>query len=365
MTFLKNLFSNKKIWTYYDEIDSIRPLMQSFENYIYTIYEKVEIIVLILNKYHDIRNEEKGYIFDDEKNFAYVNGKKDYENYERKKAYYYKGWLNRRLKRIKKILEMDIKSSRVMHAQDETIVDIITKLKLQIGENCFNDDIEIMNKILEMLDKLEINLKKQYYAIQKAYKIENWDMETHQNIFGKEFLKLIKEEISIIFDGKNVGDNYNNYLALISSSIHNHDIPIESLLAKLINENIKKIKQNKSLENMERVACFHARPIFSTSPLFPLDIKNKETGFFVDTDPNETIAIVKNFYNIEDSDVELFKIVMPKNIFKYSLEDKNDPTALKLTTEMDKSWVFRPSSFPKLNEFYIKGLITVEKVTSL
>jgi len=359
MALINTLFQNEDVYKkYYLEIGSLKKIREEFEQYVFLVYDKISVIVEILNAYHDINNSDRGYIRDHEEVF-----KKDSNM-----NFYFKRWTNKRLKRIKKILALEVKSRFGISTRKRNIVDVINLLNNHFS-SVDNKEVSMLNQLLGELNILESNLNKQMNIIDSIYPIKDWNLDVHSNLFSGEFMELIKKEISLIFKDRFLDTNYNNYLAVISKAVYDANLPTQSILNNLVSEKVSilnKMKKNsKDQLDSNLVTCYHARPIFVKDNLFPLDTKFKETGFFVDTDLAETINIVKLIYDLQEKDIETYKIIMPKNLFDLSIIDTKDFLGFegRGNYSLEYSRIFKPSLFSKLNEFYIKGLISYEKVT--
>ncbi|MFT4243832.1 MAG: hypothetical protein ACMXYB_00055 [Candidatus Woesearchaeota archaeon] len=352
---LLSLFSrNPKFKKYEDETKSLKIIKQHLEQYIFYIYQKVEIIVGIQNKFYDIKNAQKGYIREDEKVFK--NPDKQY--------IFYKRWINNRLKKINKILQGEFNSSKnSITTQKKAVYLLILQLKNDFKEIESNQYIDELQNILELLERWEKNLEKQTQIFSKLYPIQNWTIELHEKLISNELLNLIKEEIRIVFNLEFTSNNYNEFLVAISRAVHTTNIEHLEVLTQLIEKKNSKIKEKKQIDTLKFELFYHARPKFTHKPLFPLDTEDKSAGFFVDSDLDETIRIVCRMYNIEVRDLEVFEITMPVNLSKFAIYDPNDFDSLKIG-DIDNSWVFKPTIFPNLNDFYSKGLIKIRLITS-
>lgn len=360
------IFSNGEFKKYYDEIKNLEEIKKELEHYLFYIYEKVCIVVEIKNKFHDIKNRSKGYIKEDEKNFQKFDMElSEYGNIIEKPGkleFYYKKWTNRRLKRIKKILDLEVKSKYGLINQNRNIVQVLEILEKEINSD--SKEVSFFESLNNLIRVLKNNLELQYSELNKIYPISSWNLELHENLISQKFLHLIREEIKLVFKYDLDEENYNNFPAVISMAIHKGKLETNTYLGDLISNKISKLKEKKKIEKNGWVTCYHARPVYVTSPLFPLDTKTKETGFFVDTEFDEAIGIVKSIYNIHDNEIEVYELKVPINLFKYAIKDTNNDEQLKEVEDMNDSYIFRPSDFLKFNEFYMKGLIIVKKVTS-
>ncbi len=361
------IFSNE-LKIYYSENDKLKEIKQEFETYLYLLYEKVSLIIEIKNKYYDIQGRKTGFIKEDEEKF--LKKIKEVEEYgrvydDKNINFYYKRWTNKKLKRIFKILSLELKSKSGIKTEKKNIAEIINYIKKYFKSLENQNEINYLNDFLKNLEEVEKNLYLQLEYLNNIYPIKHWTYELHETIISDNFLNLIESEIFLIFEKKPENSNFNMFPAIISKSIHENSLPMNSVLNNLIQKNIEKIKENKKIkedEKIEFVICYHARPKQITIPLFPLELKTKSTGFFLDTNKDEAMNIVGRLYNIPKMDIEVFEIKIPKNLFKYAIKDYNDDTAFK-NFEMTNSYIFKPTIFPKLNEFYIKGLIIPKIVT--
>jgi hypothetical protein len=350
MTLLQRLFADPQIKPYYLEVDELKELREEFENYLFLIYEKTNIIVLILNKYYDINYKEKGYIDDEVKRKKLIEKNKLYK--------YYLGWTNRRLKRIMKIFKLELKSKVGLIKQERDIIKCINDLKKYFEEKGIYESIESLQKIHRDFRELEKIIRAQKKELDTIYPLKEWSEEKHKDIFSKDFLKNLKKEIEIIFDSNNITNNYNYYPALISEGMHKHKIPDETILRKLIDNTIEKIKEKRKEKKIRTIKCYHARPIHVTKPLFPIGISN--SGFFVDKNLNETVNFIKKFYRLRNDQIEVYELEIPLNLFKLSMPDPFDPEPLKTT--LDHSYLFKPTVIPKINEYFKKGILKSKRV---
>lgn len=349
----------------YQENDKLQEIKKELEHYIFYLYDKVLIIAEIKNKFYDIKNLKHGFIEEDKKNF--ITKKKPYEDFleiedDSKMFLYYKGWINRRLKRINKILLLELKSKYGTINTKNTIVETINILKQHIEDNTQKEQLNNILTFLEILDKLSFNLKQQQNYIKSICPLKEYNTQIHEILLDEKFLNLIREELNLFF-GENLNEqNFNMYPAIISRKIHINEFPLNSTLEDLIKNNIEKIKKNKKEKKQETIICYHARPREITKPLLPIELKFKSTGFFVDLDKEEAINIVCAIYNIEKVNVEVYQLEIPNNLFKLAIRDKFNDNIFK-NFEMLNSYIFRPTSFPKFNEFYLKNLIICNKIS--
>ncbi|MFH1510760.1 MAG: hypothetical protein ABIF10_03645 [Candidatus Woesearchaeota archaeon] len=361
MGIIRLLFTDKNVRKYYKNNDDLNRILHEFETYVFYVYEKVSIVAEIKNKAYDIAYRNKGFIKEDEQRFD----KKKFEadRYKKDKLeYYFRGWTDKRLKRIMKIISLELKSPEGVRVEQANIIECISEMK-----NCFDskDATEAdstLRKIVNMLHKLEDNLAQQKQELDKLYPLRlrwkkgEWSYEQHRQLFPEGFLRLLQEELQLIF-GTRVTQDYNCYPALVSKAIHEQSLPEESTLRRMIETNIKKIKQNKNLTS-RYITCYHAKPITVHGGIFPLSPQEKSTGFFVDTDMKETIQVVSRIYGVGQNEVIIYELQIPENIFRYAIPD----TLSGYKIEVDHSYVFRPTAFPKLNEFYEKGIIKLRIV---
>ncbi|MCB9361931.1 hypothetical protein H6504_00710 [Candidatus Woesearchaeota archaeon] len=364
MHILHYLFDHPHIRMFYHEQKDLRELRRSFEMYVFSVYDKVRIITEIQNKVFDIRNENGGFIDDDKKNFALRAQPLGNVNYEKdRKPMYYKGWVNRRLKQIKKILHLELRSKHsVQHMV--SIIDAVNGIENRLSKVRNKHAAEELEELRERLHRLVSNLEHQQAFIDELYPLKNWSLNAQDTLFTKSFSDSVFEEIRLLFNMQLTTRNYNCYQAEIAKAIHQHDIPHDSFLGKLIEEHIAKVNGRKISNLGSMVTCYHARPIYIRGPLFPLDARKKSTGFFVDTSAAETRMVVEKIYGITNpSEVEVFKLQIPRNVFRYALRDNNDSNEVSLMgPSLEHSKVFRPTFFPNLNEFYTKGLIIVQRL---
>lgn len=366
MSILKHLFSKDINKEFLSENKDLENIKYEIEHYLYYLYEKVSILIEIKNKFYDIKNRKAGFIQEDEKNFMKKN--RNVEDFgvsyeDKNKHYYYKGWVNRRLKRVRKILllELKAKDGGVLVTKKD-ISKTIRILNESLNQELVGKENQELKVFVEKLEILNKNLIKQISIIEELYPISNWDEDVHENLISQDLLILIGNEIKILFDESVDISNFNIFPGLISRKIHESQIPINSTLNNLIQKNIQKVKENKKEEKLELVKCYHARPKQITKELLPLELKTKSTGFFVDMNKEEAINIVSSLYDISKMEVEVFEITIPRNLFKYAVKDNFDDSAFK-TFEMVDSYIFKPTVFPRFNEFYLKGLITCKKLT--
>ena len=355
MTILQRIFSDPQLKPYYLKADELKAIRNEFEHYIYSVYEKSKIIAEIKNKYYDIKYKDKGYIDQDIKN---KTRRKKLINQD-KLYIVYKKWTNTKLKRLIKIFNLEIESKYSVIRQDRDIVRCIKDLRTYFRDKGADESIEPLYDMHDDLKKLEGYVKNQLHELKKVYPLKDWSEESHEKIISEKFLMNFREEIRILFNLSNLKDNYNYYPALISEAIHLHKIPKETTLKRLIDDTIQDIKKNRPTKNMRKRVCYHARPVNVTKPLFP--IGRKSSGFFVDTNLNETISFVQKFYNLQSPhEVEVFELKIPENLFKHAMDDRFDPEPLKVS--LDHSYTFRPSIIPKINEYFKKGLIVTKKL---
>ncbi|MGM5484136.1 MAG: hypothetical protein ACQER9_04450 [Nanobdellota archaeon] len=325
--------------------ENLNNSIKKIEIYIYHIYEKVNIIVEVKNKYYDIKHKNKGFIDKDKKIFQKNHNGIPHPEKKDKSLFYFKKWTNNRLKRIKKILDLELKH---LEKPTENIADYCNKIKDNV-----NDE-----KLIDLLNKLNIILNKQIEYINSIYPIKNWDLYTHGNLFPDYFMNMINDELSIIF-GTHKVKNYNELIGLLVKKLSSQDVPIDTMLYKLLETN-----HNKTVsKNEDVIKVFHARPVYDHSILFPLDVKTKETGFYVDKDPYEARNIVTNIYNIRSCEIRVYEILMPFVLFKNAKEDINSDEWLRERGSLKYAFVFKPSDYSKLNYFFHKNRIIIKDIT--
>ncbi|MEC8221164.1 MAG: hypothetical protein VX028_03755 [Nanoarchaeota archaeon] len=368
MSLLAKLFSPKIYKKYYSEIDDLKEISHLFELYVYHVYEKVQLFVEIKNKYHDLKGKNKGYVLEDQEKFVKKHYIKDLgfvDSEDKFMPLFYTKWINKKLKRLIKIYNLELKN---FSENQQNIIHVLSYLKNNFESRFVSEDLLLLEELSKSFEELRKIISVQINEINSLYPLEKWSMELHNNLFTENFEISISKEISLLFNENLREYNFNNYLAIISKHIHELDIPLESKLNYLIKTKLQKIKEKKpeikSREKLSYVKCFHARPIYNTKPILPLDSKSKEAGFFLDLDIIEAKNIVKSIYHVEDSQIEVFELLIPKSLFKESVVDVNEDSSLKYVDDMVNSYVFKPSSFPKINEFFIKGLIRYHLVTT-
>lgn len=329
--------------------DKTRNIRKDFEHYLFFAYDKACAVADVKNMYYDIKSRNKGFIREHEKIFMKGNFAVGNKNVHKDRSLlYFKRWTNTRLKRVKRILDLDAKplqknSEDIMHCLSEYI-------KMQcLGSGCN------LEQICDITPALSEHLQTQKDYLDSIYPIENWTLEQHKELFDDSFMNALKEEFRLLFSPVLQADNYNLYPAIISRAMHKNEIPEKTCLGKLLRQRINKLHQNRPPKNIQTIDCYHARPIFVRGDLFPLDTRKKSTGFFVDTDPGEAKDIIQKIYQLENYEVDLYHIKMPENLFKRSKDDTQDGHIFPL----ENSYVFRVSDFRYINEFYVKGLISV------
>ena len=128
---------------------------------------------------------------------------------------------------------------------------------------------------------------------------------------------------------------------------------------QLLNEKRAIIKSKKKEINQKKVTCYYGRPIYVRGPVFPLDTRRKGAGFFIDLDLKETKAVVSKLYELRSIDqIEVFELKMPEKLFRYAMHDPFE----EYNFSLDHSYVFRPTHFPILNDYYSRDLIDVKRV---
>lgn len=354
MSLLNDIYSGENYKIISKELADIKSDLHLFENYCFLIYEKFSIYVEIKNKYFDIKKRYNGYLNDIEKSSKF--------NSEKKLNFYFKGWTNRKLKRIIKILKLEIRKDEELISKDTDIAQIVLKLNDKLK---LKSEMSFFEELSKKLQYISINLKNQLKYFNSIYPLLEWNFEIHDKLFNDRntYLdSLLKEELKTFFGFKSLNENYNDFPALISESIHHHNIPEETYLGKLVKDKIRILKSCRKQEKLsEFITVFHARAFYEQSPLFPLDTKYKNAGFFVDLNLNETRTIVREISGHSENEIVVFKIEMPLNLFKLFIPDNHSTQALK-DVSLDNSYVLRPSDFPKFNEFYKKGLVKTQRM---
>lgn len=361
MSIINSLYS-KEIKQLVDEEKQLEKIKKEFERYIFSVYEKVSIIVEIQNKIYDIKKKEKGYLKDEHHHYMVqrgLNGTLNDHFNENKFNNYYKNWINKRLKRVIHIINLEIQSKN----SPENIEDDIITLLNTFQNTLEQQTNEFYTTFLKTIKTLQETIKFQKTYFSKIYPLETWSIEIHEELFTNQLFQSINQELQLLF-GESIqfNENYNNLPALISKAIHETNIPDDAFLKHLIEEKISKIKQKRDNKTNNTIVCYHARPITKTEPLFPLDTKTKSSGFFIDTNKQEALQIVESIYQEDRNNLEIFELKIPENLFKYAIEDPFPVDSLKDVEEISNSYIFRPTAFPKCNEFYIKGLIECEKI---
>lgn len=358
MDLFKHIYSETDYSKIIKETSEIRIIINELEHYIFSLYDKLNVYAEIKNKYYDIVNSSRGYIKNEETNFI-KNGQIINNN---KFLFYFKGWTNRRLKRILNIINLELRFDGTIYNKTGDVINCISKIEEEIKKNEFRDDYETSQILLKIISSLKINLEKQKKILKLIYPIKDWSLENHENLFTKEFDDLIKNEICTIFGFNSIENNYNDYPGLVSKQIHDSKIPSITCLGKLISKHMYYVKEHRQQEKISHwITAYHVYPIYAKGKIFPLDIKLKNTGFFVDLNLDETKDIIKNIYDVKDTELEIYKLEIPINLFKLFILDTNDVTVLK-DVELENSYVLKPTDFPKFNEYYRKGLIKITKI---
>lgn len=366
MTIIDNIFDDEDIKKQYDEIKHLNEVKKAFEIYLFHIYEKINIILEIRNKYYDIVNRKQGFITQDESKFQRFDlslleyGGKVFD--DKNMNYYFKRWTNKRLKRILKILNMELKNNGIFLNSKKNILEILKDLKENFEMSYVENENESLNNLITLFNNLIRNLNEQLNYFQNIYPIKNWSLENHSSIIDNRILNLISVEVKLVFDKNISSDYFNNLPGIISRAIHEMNIPTNTELNKLINLHIQKVKSKKGNSKINFVKCYHARPIQILKPVFPLSTREKSTGFYVDLDMGEAIEIIKAIYGVNEANIEVYELELPNNLFKLTNNDFMDDSAFK-NFEMTNSYVFKPTTYPVINESYIKGLIKVKKIT--
>jgi hypothetical protein len=363
MSLLHSLMGDPATKQYYLEEEQLEDLRDAFEHYLFSLHEKVAVIAQILNKAHCIRKRDRGYIKADENVIWKSKDEIHRNNQEKKLAFYFKGWVNRRLKRVLKLIKLEIKSPYGLDTELEDIAECVRQIRTHMEGHADYAEVVALQRLAQQLQVLERTLNEQKQILEHIYPLKEWSLHAHTNIFPETFLTLIAREIKVLFAGKGpIPGDYNLYQGLVSQALHTHDLPADTMIRRLLDHRIEKVKTIRSVEKEPRKKLYHGRPIYMTTPLIPLKIKGKNAGFFVDTDPWECVIIIQQIYGIQRHDIELFEIDIPKSFFKRFIQDTHSADGYRGRTQAANSYVLRPTDFPDFNELFLKGLIKTKTI---
>lgn len=361
MNVFSGIFLDQSLRKYYLHSLKLRKIRKEFEHYLFFLYEKIEKIVEMRNKCYDIMQRDRGYIREDEKSF-YTGSR-----YSHRMTQYYKRWANKRLKRIRKILDIQFSSRYGIKNQERDIAACIDDLARHFRSEADRDIEEAERQKLlglySQLNKLAAVLQGQRKKLElitsEKGNLSKWSHDIQKNMFDDDFMLLLREEIRILFNEGFSSLNYNDFQAEVREAIRKHSLPAESILSGLIEAQNRAIRENRKEQEMQSLVCYHARPRVVTGPVFPLDSRMKSTGFFVDEDRKEALMVVRKLY--PEDDLELYQITFPEKFYrKKAIPDTHDESMLKM--KMDNARIIRATDFPAANELYRKGLITVKKL---
>ena len=360
MSIVGHLFGERHAKRHYTEASALRSARERFEHYLFSVHEKALLVAEISNMAHDLEYRHRGYIKEHEKVFSRDTTPRGGRNYQKDRSLlYFKGWTNTRLKRLKKILEVETRSGFGIEKQKGDIVLAVKELHEHFSHAECSAEAQSLEMLISKLRELEDNLSRQKQELDRIYPIKDWSHERHKSLFSDTFTRLLFHEAVLLFCQRT--DNLSLLPALISQALHSGEVPDDALLKKLIGFHEAKARESRKIEEDGWERCFHGRPIDRwRQQLFPLDTRTKPSGFFVDTKLDETIAFLRKFYNAQDSDLEFFEISMPKRLWKRGITDPYSAESIR--RPLEHAIMFKPTLFPLLNHYYMKGLIKIKRI---
>lgn len=326
-------------------------LINTFEHYAAHLLEKVQIIVDIYAKFYDIKHARMGFIREDELRFSKRSPQGSIIHDQKNRSlWYFKGWVNRRLKRIQRIMRLEVRENHTTLELEHSAVTCAEAIANKLAQS------EEHRELHELFCALTRTLLLQERELSQIYPLKNWTLEAHGQLLSDTFMKAIRSEIQLVTGKQITTTGCTTYPGIIITAFREHKLPAEGIIQHLIEKNNAYAASNLGPE----VRCYHARPIFNNAPLFPLRIKHRETGFFFDTNLQETIAIIRHLYDLRDNDLVCYEIIMPLKVFQRAMRDTNSEHEFKGNASLTHAYVIRPSDYSYVNMMYAKNLIKVK-----
>jgi len=333
-------------WLFTSKPKRFDNLFDSFEYYISELYEKSKIVSEVYHKRIEIENKGQFSLGEEkqittQKHYGYSFTQKEGKLYD-----YYKGWVNRKLKRILKILNFETKTAKEVISEDKDIIHIVNEIIEMKGVTGFST-------IKKSFEQLKENLSKQKEYLDEIHPIKHWTLDVHKSIFTDDFLQLLNKEIDLVF-GSHSNLTYEGLQGIIAEKMASHSIPQESLLKELVEKGRLYSKRDTT-----PVKCYHGTTIFARYSIFPIKSEKRTWGFYIFSKKDHVKSIIAEIYKEEEYNIVVYEITMPKFLFETAVDDK------KMNEDVpgySDTHVFRPSTFPLLNQYYLAGKLTIKRL---